>query len=146
VYVPNINNKLVRLSDVAVGEDVEGLASIERQDRGRYIQLTAGLAPGVGLSDVINDLVAYMTEGEGKLPSDVRYTFSGDAENMQDLAVNTVIVLLAAIIVIYLILSSLYESFITPITIMLSLPLALSGAFLAIWLTGKTMNFFAILG
>jgi HAE1 family hydrophobic/amphiphilic exporter-1 len=50
------------------------------------------------------------------------------------------------LLVIYLILSSLYESFITPVTIMLSLPLAISGAFFGLYLTGKTMNLFAIFG
>ncbi|MBX3034662.1 MAG: efflux RND transporter permease subunit [Bdellovibrionaceae bacterium] len=146
VYVPNINRKLVRLSDVADGKIVDGPASVERQDRGRYIQVTAGLAPGVGLSNVMNDLNRAMAEGEMKLPSDVRISLAGDAENMQEMMGSVLIALGFGVLVIYLILSSLYESFITPITIMVSLPLALSGAFLGLYLTGKSMNMFAILG
>lgn len=145
-WVPNINRKLVRLQDIATGEEVGGPATIERQNRARYIQLTAAPAPGVGLSDIVNDVVKYMTEGEGKLPDDVRYSFAGEAENMAEMAQSTLIAILAATIMIYLILSSLYESFITPITIMVALPLAISGAFLGLWITGKTMNFFVILG
>lgn len=144
--IPNINRKLVRLADVADGVEVGGPATIERQDRARYIQITAGGAPGVGLSDLINTLVSFMTEGENKLPTDVRYSFAGEAENMQEMATSTLIAIAAAVIMIYLILSSLYESFITPITIMVALPLAISGAFLGLWITGKTMNFFVILG
>ncbi len=49
-YVPNVNRKLARLADVANGDMASGPASIERQDRGRYIQIKAGLAPGAGLS------------------------------------------------------------------------------------------------
>ncbi len=146
IWVPNVNRKLVRLQDIATGEVVGGPATIERQNRSRYIQLTAAPAPGVGLSEIIGDVVKFMSEGENKLPQDVRFSFAGEAENMQEMADSTVVAILAATIMIYLILSSLYESFITPITIMVALPLAVSGAFLGLWITGKTMNFFVVLG
>nr|BFD60590.1 efflux RND transporter permease subunit [Bdellovibrio sp. CKG001]BFD64004.1 efflux RND transporter permease subunit [Bdellovibrio sp. HM001] len=146
VYIPNVNRKLVRLSDIAKGDLESGPASIERQDRGRYIQITAGLAPGVGLSEVVNSAVAAMTTGENALPPSVRFGFGGDAENMQELMTSTVMALGFAILFIYLILSSLYESFITPITIMVALPLALCGAFLALFLTGEILTIFAIFG
>lgn len=146
VFVPNVNRKLVRLSDVANGDVKSGPASIERMDRGRYIQITAGVAPGVGLSDVVNDAVKAMTTGENKLSSNVRYTFGGDAENQQELMGSTIMALGFAILFIYLILSSLYESFITPITIMVALPLALSGAFVALFVMNQIMTIFAIFG
>lgn len=146
VFVPNVNRKLVRLSDVADGKLTSGPASIERQDRGRYIQITAGLAPGAGLSDVVNDTMKAATTGPEALPSSVRLTLAGDAENMQDLMTSTVLALGFAILFIYLILSSLYESFITPITIMVALPLALCGAFLGLFLMSETMTIFAIFG
>jgi HAE1 family hydrophobic/amphiphilic exporter-1 len=146
VYIPNVNRKLVRLSDVADGKLSSGPASIERQDRGRYIQITAGLAPGVGLTDVLADVDKLTKEGEIAFPSSVRYTLGGDAENMAELATSTVIALGFAIMFIYLILSSLYESFITPITILIALPLALSGAFLALFLMNEMLTLFAIFG
>lgn len=145
-WVPNINRKLVRLQDIATGTEVGGPATIERQNRSRYIQITAAPAPGVGLSDIVNDVVKYMSEGENKLPQDVRFSFAGEAENMQEMADSTLVAIIAATLMIYLILSSLYESFITPFTIMIALPLAISGAFLGLFITGKTMNFFVILG
>lgn len=146
VYVPNINHKLVRLSDVANGDLTSGPASIERMDRGRYIQISAGLAPGVGLSDVVNDAVKMMSEGDTKFPSSVRYNFGGDAENMQELAGSTILALGFAVMFIYLILASLYESFITPITIMVALPLALCGAFFGLYLTHEILSLFAVFG
>lgn len=146
VYVPNVNRKLVRLEDVANGDLKSGPASIERQDRGRYIQITAGLAPGVGLSTVVADIHKMLGDGDLKLPSSLRYGFAGEAENMQDLISSTVLALGFAILFIYLILASLYESFITPITIMVALPLALSGAFLALFVMNETISIFAILG
>jgi len=147
VYIPNINRKLVRLSDVASADLTSGPASIERQDRGRYIQITAGLAPGVGLSTVISDIHKTLgAGGEIQLPSSIRYAFAGEAENMQDLISSTVLALGFAILFIYLILASLYESFITPITIMIALPLALSGAFLGLYIMNEKISIFAILG
>jgi HAE1 family hydrophobic/amphiphilic exporter-1 len=147
VYIPNINRKLVRLQDVANGDLKSGPASIERQDRGRYIQITAGLAPGVGLSTVVNDINKMLGPGgEVQLPSSIRYSFAGEAENMQDLVTSTVLALGFAVLFIYLILASLYESFITPITIMIALPLALSGAFLGLFIMKETISIFAILG
>jgi HAE1 family hydrophobic/amphiphilic exporter-1 len=147
VFVPNINRKLVRLEDVANGDLKSGPASIERQDRGRYIQITAGLAPGVGLSDVVGDIHKFLgPKGELELPSSLRYSFAGEAENMQDLISSTILALGFAILFIYLILASLYESFITPVTIMVALPLALSGAFLALFIMHETVSIFAILG
>lgn len=145
-WVPNINRKLVRLQDIATGTEIGGPATIERQNRSRYIQITAAPAPGVGLSDIVNDVVKFMTVGENKLPEDVRFSFAGEAENMQEMADSTLVAIIAATLMIYLILASLYESFITPMTIMIALPLAISGAFLGLFLTGKTMNFFVILG
>lgn len=146
VVIPNVNRKLVRLSDVANGDLQSGPASIERQDRGRYIQITAGLAPGAGLSTVLGDTAKLLSTGDTALSSNVRYTFGGDAENMQELVTSTMLALGFAILFIYLILASLYESFITPITIMVALPLALCGAFLALYITNETITLFAIFG
>ena len=146
IYVPNINNKLVKLSDVASGDVASGPATIERMDRARYMQITADMGPGVSITELIQDVTKMMTEGENALPSSVRYNWGGQAENMGDLMGSTVLAVGFAILFIYLILSSLYESFITPITIMVALPLALSGAFFALFLTNNMMTLFAIFG
>lgn len=145
-YVPNINNKLVRLTDIATGDKTLGPATIERMDRARYIQITADTGQGVSITELITDVTKMMTEGELALPSSVRYGWSGQAENMGDLMGSTILALALAILFIYLILSSLYESFITPITIMVALPLALSGAFFALFLTNNMFTLFAIFG
>lgn len=146
VYIPNVNRKLVRIADVATADTASGPASIERQDRGRYIQITAGLAPGAGLTAVTSDIAKMTSTGDTALPPSVRYGYGGDAENQQELVGSTILALGFAIMFIYLILSSLYESFITPITIMVALPLALSGAFMALYLFNETLTLFAIFG
>jgi HAE1 family hydrophobic/amphiphilic exporter-1 len=146
IFVPNINNKLIRLADIAdTQEDIEP-ATINRQDRGRYIQLTGSLAPKVGLGDVIKDYEKEFSSGELKMPNDLRYSFSGDSENMQDMISSMNKALLLSIVFIYLILTSLYESFVVPFTILLALPLAFCGAFYALFLTGESVNIFTMLG
>ncbi len=146
IYVPNVNQRLIRLSDISYGRETVEAATVNRQDRGRYIQITASLAPNAGLGDVIKDVEKIFKSQESKMPSDVRYKFSGDSENMQNMFSSFKAAMLVAIIFIYLILASLYESFITPFTILLALPLALCGAFIALGITGQPLNIFTFLG
>ncbi len=146
IYVPNINNKLIKLSDIAeTAEDIEP-ATINRQDRGRYIQITASLAPKIGLGDLLKDYEKKFSDGELKIPDDIRYSFSGDSENMQDMISSMSQALLLSIVFIYLILTSLYESFVVPFTILIALPLAFCGAFYALYITGESVNIFTMLG
>jgi HAE1 family hydrophobic/amphiphilic exporter-1 len=146
VLVPNVNRKLVRLSDIADTQEVLGPAEINRLDRGRSVQIQAGLAPGAGLSDIVKSIEKYLNEGETKMPSDMRYNWAGDVENSADLGSSAVIAVGFAVALIYLILASLYSSFITPITILVALPLALSGAFYALYIANEVMSIFATLG
>lgn len=146
VYVPNINGRLVKLSDIAEGIETTGPASIERMNRGRFIEVSSGLVPGVGLSQVMDDYVKRIQNGDLKLEPGVSLNLGGDAEDMANMMSSTMVAVGFGLLVIYLILSSLYESFITPVTIMLSLPLAISGAFFGVYMTGKTLNLFTIFG
>jgi flavin reductase (DIM6/NTAB) family NADH-FMN oxidoreductase RutF len=84
--------------------------------------------------------------GVDQIPSDIRYSFSGDSENMQDMISSMNQALLLSIIFIYLILTSLYESFVVPFTILIALPLAFCGAFYALFITGESVNIFTMLG
>ena len=81
-----------------------------------------------------------------KLPVGVRYVLTGQSENYAELASSLLLVLGLAVMFIYLVLSSLYESFVTPMTIIMTLPLALCGAFIALRLTGQSINLFSGLG
>lgn len=146
VYVPNINRRLVKLADVAQGIETTGPAKIERLQRTRFVELSAGLTPGASLSEVMGDYTKRMQSGDLKLEQGVFINLAGDAESMQNMVSSVITAVLLGIITIYLILCSLYESFITPVTIMLSLPLAISGAFIGLFLTGKSINLFAVFG
>lgn len=148
VYVPNINGRMVKLSDVAKPVEIGGPSTINRQDRGRYIQISAGMNPDGkgGLGQVIKDIDQLFKSGEIKLPQGVKYEYWGQAQDFQDLLNNMLVALILAILFIYLVLASLYESFITPFTIMLVLPLAVCGAFYALAIAHSSFDIFSIIG
>ncbi len=145
-WVPNINNSLIRLRNVATPVSTEGPSKITRQDRGRYVQLQADIAPGAGMGDLMTQLETELTTGELKLPEGVRFAFVGQAENFKELATSMVIAMGAGILFIFLVLASLYESFITPLTIMLALPLAVCGSMVALAMTQESLNIFSMIG
>jgi HAE1 family hydrophobic/amphiphilic exporter-1 len=146
IYVMNLNNRLVKLASVSSMTETRAQASIDRQNRSRYIQISAGLDPKAGIGDVVADLDKLLTKGDLKLPPGTTYALIGQSENFAELAESMVFVLLLGITFIYLVLSSLYESFITPFTIILTLPLALCGAFVALYMTNQSINLFSGLG
>ncbi|MBX9767939.1 MAG: efflux RND transporter permease subunit, partial [Bdellovibrionales bacterium] len=144
-YVPNINMQLVRLADVATPFETTGPAKISRQDRARYIQIAADIAPGGGLGDIVSQLTQSF-DADLKLPSDMRYAFVGQAENFAELAEGMIIAVGLGILFIFLVLASLYESFVTPITIMIALPLAVCGSFFALAMAKESLNIFSMIG
>jgi len=144
-YVPNVNQTLVRLRDVAKPVETTGPASITRQDRGRYIQIQADMAPGGDMSKAMDD-IHKMFKNDVKLPADMSYKFVGQAESFQELIINMVIAMGLGILFIYLVLASLYESFVIPFTILMVLPLAACGAFFALLITQESLNLFSMIG
>lgn len=146
-FVPNINDRLVRLADVSSPVEAKGPATIYRQDRGRYIAISAGLNPdGNGLAQAIADVKKIFSSKEIAMPSGVRYEFVGQAEDFQEMASSMTMALFLSVLFIYLVLASLYESFVTPFTILLVLPLAACGAFFALKITGTSLDIYSIIG
>jgi HAE1 family hydrophobic/amphiphilic exporter-1 len=145
IYIPNVNQRLVKLTDVANIHKEIGSATIDRQDRGRYIEISAATLPGAGLGDVIRDVNAILKQ-EIPLPKGISAVYAGESENFQDMLGSMLMAVGMGILFIYLVLASLYESFIMPFTIMLALPLAICGAFVALLITGQSMSIFTFLG
>lgn len=144
-YVPNINGLLVPLKQVAKPIEAAGSSKINRQDRARYIQVAADIAPGAGLAQIMTD-VSRLLEKDIGLPPGLRYVYVGQAENFQELIGSMAVALGFGILFIYLVLASLYESFVTPFTIMLALPLAICGSFYGLGLANETLNLFSMIG
>lgn len=145
IYVPNLNNSLVKLSNVAAPVDATGPSMITRMDRMKYVQISADIAPGAGLGDIMNAASDVMTK-EMKLPEEVKFQFIGQAENFKELGESMAFAMGAGVIFIFLVLASLYESFVTPFTIMLAMPLAICGAFVGLFVGNESLNLFSMIG
>lgn len=146
ISVPNINNRLIPITAVSTGVSTTGPANITRQDRARYYQISADIAPdGPGMGGAMADIQNIFAK-EIPLPEGMSYKFAGQAENFGEMIQSMAIASGLGILFIYLVLASLYESFITPFTIMLVLPLAICGAFFALAITGYSLDLFSMIG
>lgn len=144
--IPAMNQRLTYLRLFANVKEAQGPTTINRQDRVRYIQITGDINPkGPGMGGAIAD-VKKLLDVDHKLPQGMRYKFVGQAENFQELMINIVLAMGLGILFIYMVLASLYESFIIPFTIMLVLPLAACGAFYALWATQSSLDLFSMIG
>ncbi|HPS57048.1 MAG TPA: efflux RND transporter permease subunit [Spirochaetota bacterium] len=143
--VANNSNKMVPLNMVARGEQATGTAEINRRDKAYIIKVTANTAQGGAIGSAMTKASELITKNV-QLPQGVTYSFSGESETLAETASSIMFALVMAIIFIYLVLASLYESFITPFVILLAVPPALTGALFALLITGFMMDMFSMIG
>jgi HAE1 family hydrophobic/amphiphilic exporter-1 len=143
--VPNMNGRLIPLSAIAAGKEHIGPTQILRQDRARTVQIMANFSVNGSAGNAMKKAQAILDK-DVPLPKGFTYSFWGDAEALQQTVEGILLAFALSIIFIYLILSSLYESFISPVTILLAIPPALSGAFFALFITHEMMNLFSMIG
>ncbi|TGL96612.1 efflux RND transporter permease subunit [Leptospira barantonii] len=145
-FVPNFNNRLIPIQNVAKAEETTGLATINRLNRNKSVEIYADVNPkGPGMGGAMEE-VAKISQTELPLPPGVKIGYSGQAESFKEMGTSMAIAMGLGVLFIYMVLASLYESFITPIAIMLVLPLALCGAFIALFLTQKSLDIFSMIG
>jgi len=131
------------LQDLANVERGEGPNVIEREDRQRQIQIWAALK-GRSLGEVLPEMNAAFAKI--KLPPGGSFIYDGQVRSMNESNSSLGLALLLAVIFIYIVLASQFESFIHPLTIMLTLPLAFIGAIVGLFLSGNTMAMGAMIG
>lgn len=137
-----VTNQLVPLSQLVVLEEGAGAGKITRQDRQRQVTVYANLE-GKPLGDAAAEVMAI---ADRVLPPHLDRDFAGQAEVMMESFGYMLEALILAIILVYLILAAQFESFIHPLTIMFSLPLAVTGAFGALLLADMSLNIFTFIG
>lgn len=143
--VPNSSGRMIPLNLVADPVNTTGFAEIDRQDKSYIVKITANLTQNGALGNAMNQ-TKKIIENDVKLPAEVRYSFSGQSETLAETGSSIVFALVMAITFIYLVLASLYESFVTPFTILLAIPPALTGALFALFLTGFMLDMFSMIG
>ncbi|HTZ03816.1 MAG TPA: efflux RND transporter permease subunit [Xanthobacteraceae bacterium] len=144
IYVPSTTGAQVPLSSVAhIEQKVEPL-TVNHQGVFPAVTLSFNLAPGAALSQAVDAIAA--VQAQLHAPASLHGSFQGTAQAFQSSLSSTPLLTLAAIIVIYVVLGMLYESFIHPITILSSLPSAGVGALLMLMLFHYELTLIAFIG
>ncbi|WP_419488212.1 efflux RND transporter permease subunit [Chryseobacterium bernardetii] len=139
----NPQGQQVRLSQFAEVKMGSGPSLLERRDKSPSVKVRAK-AVGRPVGDVANEWAAKFMNG--KKPIGVDYIWSGDMENQQEGFGTLGIALLAAIVLVYLVMVSLYDSFVYPFVVLFSIPLAMIGVMVILALTANSLNIFTMLG
>jgi HAE1 family hydrophobic/amphiphilic exporter-1 len=134
----------VRTSDIVAFTPAVGPSNIDREQRRKQAKIGVDLAPGYALGDVTAQ-VQQAVEGIS-MPATFEWGFAGDVEMMRESAAAMGLAMILAVAFIYIVLASQFESFLQPLIIMLSLPLALVGALLLLLVTGKNLGMPAMIG
>ena len=112
-------------------------------NRYKSATISAGLAPG----KTVGDGIKAMEEIKAQILDDTFTTsLTGTSRDLSESSSNTSFAFLLALVLIYLILAAQFESFVDPLTIMFTVPLAIAGAILALALFGQTINIFSQIG
>ena len=142
--VATAGGQQVPISVVATVELSTGPSTISRYDRETQVVLAADLAPGAVLGPAlaaINGLPTAMN-----MPQGTAIQASGDAEVMAEVFASFGLAMGAGLMLVYVVLVLLFGSFVTPFTILLSLPLAIGGAIFALYLTGNAIGLSVVIG
>ncbi len=142
IYVRSDDGRLIRLSNVIKIEEGVGPSVINRFDRMRSVTVSANLK-GITLDEALKQADALSKE---ILPEGFLTSVKGQAEEMKEAFGTLLLTFFLAIVMIYLILSAQFESFVHPVTVMAALPLSLIGALGLLFLTGMTINMYSIIG
>jgi HAE1 family hydrophobic/amphiphilic exporter-1 len=144
LYLPAAGDRLVQMSNLVTLREETTASRVDRLDRQRQVSLRAGVGSGYALADRIEALDRAVEEMN--LPPAYSTAVSGRARELARTYGEFVWALVLSVIFMYMILASQFESVVHPLTILLSLPLAVPFALLSLWATGNTLNLYSALG
>nr|WP_300309108.1 efflux RND transporter permease subunit [Halomonas sp.] len=135
--------ELVPLSSLVDIESYAGPSTLNRYNRLRAITLQADLADGYSMGEALDYLDQAVKD---VLPAGVQTDVKGAARDYRESTGATTFLLILGAIVVFLVLAAQFESFVHPLVIMLTVPLAIGGALLGLWATGQTLNIYSQVG
>ncbi len=145
ILVPNINMTPVDLRKVASFERLQSPAKIERVNRAYSARITADLQQGASIAHIMEDFDQLVLTLENEVPG-VSRIYEGDAESFTEMSESMSMAFLFGVILLFLVLASLYESFLMSFLNIITLPLAVSGAFLSLYLLKEGLNIYSVIG
>lgn len=143
LYVHSRDGQLVPLSSVVTVNEIAEPGTLNRFNRLRAITISARLAPGYPLGEAIEFA---RTTARDALPETAQIDFGGQSREYLSSGTAALFTLGMALLIVFLVLAAQFESFVHPLVIMLTVPLAVLGALLGLKLTGNTINLFSQIG
>ena len=144
IYVPSTSGKQIQLSVLAQIEERYGPLNINHQGQFPATTISFNLSRTTSLGDAVAAITA--AQAEIQVPASLITRFQGASKAFNASLSNTVVLILAAIICMYIVLGILYESYIHPITILSTLPSAGVGALLSLMITGNDLDIIGVIG
>jgi multidrug efflux pump len=143
IYVRGGDGAMIQLSNLVEVREVVAPKELNRFNQLRAATISATPAPGVSLGEAI----AFMEQAADEvLPQGVQVDYAGQSREFRDAGSSLIFVFVLALGFIYLVLAAQFESFVNPFVIMLTVPLSMTGALLALYLTGGTLNVYSQIG
>jgi hydrophobe/amphiphile efflux-1 (HAE1) family protein len=147
-YVRTTNGEMISMDNVINIEESISPSQIYHYNRYKSATVSANPAPGYTLGDGITEMQNIYKKLESKKVIDESFSsaLSGSSKDYAESSSNTMFAFVLALVLIYLVLAAQFESFVDPIIIMFTVPLAIAGAVLSLWLFGQTLNIFSQIG
>ena len=143
LYVRGRDNQLVKLEAVANVQEGVGPRELNHFQRVRSATITAGLAPGFTLGEALDSLTSIANE---VLPNGSSTALAGESRELEESGAALYFAFLLALVVVFMVLASQFESLVHPFTVLLAVPLAVTGALLTLKLAGSTLNVYSQIG
>jgi len=134
----------VKLSDIADFTETETLSSINRTGQRRYITVTAGVAEGYNVTLLTAEAERAMADYDP--PQGCSLEFAGENQTIMDAMKDLVLMLLLGIVIVYLVMVAQFQSLVSPLIVMATIPLAFTGGLLALLLCGMEVSIIAMIG
>ena len=134
----------IKLKEVARVEESFSSPEIERENRQRIITVKGSVGAGVALGDAVAEVNALMAEYE--TPAGLTLELGGTIEDQGDAFSDIGMLLVLIVVLVYIVMATQFESLTYPFIIMFTLPFALSGVFIALWMTNTPLSIIALIG
>lgn len=136
-----------KLSDFAKLQVEDGVTSISRENQTRYITVTANVEEGYNTTLLTRQLEPLLKEyQENGLPSGCNFDIGGEYDTVNEMVGQMALVMLLGVAFIYLVMVAQFQSLLSPFIVLFTIPLAFTGGFLALWLTGEPLSMMALMG
>ena len=138
------SGQAVKVRDVGHVIEAQTPPTIQRKDRSRYVKISGSVGHGYAMSDVVEGTTIELNKIQ--MPAGITWQYGGSYEDQMDTFVDMLMLLVLMVILVFVIMASQFESLSYPFVIMFSLPFAIVGVMIGLWITGTAVGVMGLLG